>query len=76
VITVENGGEAIAPGDRERVFEPFYSRRPDGTGLGLYVSYNIVKQHGGGLTVECGEPGPTRFRLFLPHRAPRPAEAP
>jgi two-component system, sporulation sensor kinase E len=76
VLRVENGGEAIAVEDMERIFEPFYTRKSDGTGLGLFVSYNIVKQHNGVIEVRSEEGGSTRFTLFLPYRQPRTAEAP
>ena len=74
VIIVENGGETIAATERERIFEPFYSRKPGGTGLGLFVSFNIVKQHDGLLASVDAPPGRTRFRLFLPYTQPRTAE--
>ncbi len=76
LIGVENGGEGIGASEMERIFEPFYTRKPGGTGLGLYVSYNIVKQHGGVLDARS-EPGRwTRFRVFLPFDQPRRTEAP
>ena len=48
------------------LFEPFFTTKPKGTGLGLYVSQDIVRRHGGGLTVSS-EPGRgTTFTLELP----------
>ncbi|MGZ9234371.1 MAG: ATP-binding protein, partial [Anaerolineales bacterium] len=48
------------------IFEPFFSTKEGGTGLGLTVSYNIVTAHGGTLDLVNGhEPG-AGFRLFLP----------
>ncbi len=76
VVVFENGGESIDPSERERLFEPFFSRKQNGTGLGLYVSYNIVKQHGGTLEAESDPAGVTRFRLFLPCKPPLSSEAP
>lgn len=76
ILSVENGGQGIPPEDHERIFEPFHTRKSDGTGLGLFVSYNIVKQHGGAIEVESGAAGPTRFSVYLPFQQPRSAEAP
>ena len=46
-------GAGIAPEDLPRVFESFYSTKPSGLGLGLYVSHGIVQQHGGHITVRA-----------------------
>jgi two-component system NtrC family sensor kinase len=68
VITqVADNGPGIPPGVLPRVFEPFFTTKKvgDGAGLGLSVSYGIVEQHGGRLSVES-EPGRTVFTLELP----------
>ena len=67
-ITVENHGESIPDEVMRRLFEPFYTTKPRdvGTGLGLSVSYGIVKEHKGELTVESEEGGWTRFHVDLP----------
>src|SRR5262245_24276338 len=66
-VSVYNSGEPIAPGDRERVFEPFSasSRRVGGTALGLSISRTIVEAHGGRIWVESGTTG-TKFVFTLP----------
>ncbi len=46
-IEVEDEGVGISPENVERVFDPFYTTRSDGTGLGLPIAYRIVSQHGG-----------------------------
>jgi signal transduction histidine kinase/tetratricopeptide (TPR) repeat protein len=65
-VEVRDTGHGIKPGDLERIFEPFFTRRAGGTGLGLYVSYGIIERHGG--RIECasawGE-GAT-FTIVLP----------
>lgn len=72
---VENGIEMIfedtGPGIpeelRNNIFEPFFSTKDGGTGLGLTVSYNIVTSHGGTLDIIDGQHGRGAcFRLFLP----------
>jgi len=65
-ITVQDSGPGIPPDRRNNIFEPFFSTKDGGTGLGLTVSYNIVTAHGGTLDlVNEQEPGAC-FRLFLP----------
>ena len=65
-ITVRDEGAGISPANRERLFEPFFTTRPEGTGLGLSVSYGIVRSHGGRIDVES-EPGRgATFTVTLP----------
>ena len=69
-ISVEDTGAGIAPEHLSRLFEPFFTTKPvgKGTGLGLSISYDIVKQHGGEITV-TSEPGKgSRFCVWLPAR--------
>jgi len=62
----QDTGPGIPEDKRNNIFEPFYSTKEGGTGLGLTVSYNIVTAHGGTLDlIEGDEPGAC-FRLFLP----------
>jgi signal transduction histidine kinase len=59
-------GPGIPVEQQAAVFEPFYSSKEGGTGLGLTVSYNIVTAHGGALEL-VGDQGPGAcFRVFLP----------
>jgi len=51
-ISFTNSGPLIPPEILPTVFEPFSSTKPKGSGLGLWVSHNLVQQHGGSLTVE------------------------
>lgn len=48
-LRVSDNGPGIAPGDRERIFEPFFSARSGGTGLGLAVARGVALAHGGAL---------------------------
>ena len=49
-----------------QLFEPFFTSRPDGTGLGLAVSYNIVERHGGRIKVESETGVGSTFTIALP----------
>ncbi len=64
--SVSDTGAGIPPEDREKVFEPFFSRKRKGTGLGLAIVHQIVAGHQGEIGVES-EPGHgTTFRITLP----------
>ncbi|RME41188.1 MAG: PAS domain S-box protein [Caldilineae bacterium] len=52
MVSFTNNGPAIAADDLPHIFEPFFTTKPDGNGLGLWISHNLVEQHGGTLTVE------------------------
>ena len=62
----QDTGPGIPQEKRNNIFEPFYSTKEGGTGLGLTVSYNIVTAHGGTLDLIDGERPGACFRLFLP----------
>ena len=51
-IRVTDTGCGIAPDDQKRIFEPFFSLRKGGTGLGLFLSLNSVRQWGGDILVD------------------------
>jgi len=65
-ITFQDSGPGIAEEKRNNIFEPFFSTKEGGTGLGLTVSYNIVTAHGGILDLVNGNKPGACFRLFLP----------
>jgi len=65
-IIFEDSGPGIPEERRESIFEPFFSTKEGGTGLGLTVSYNIVTAHGGTLDLINGHGTGACFRLFLP----------
>jgi signal transduction histidine kinase len=65
-VAVEDTGSGVAAADKERVFEPFFSRRPGGTGLGLAIVKQIIENHRGTIR-ETGQVGSgARFEIELP----------
>jgi len=65
-IEIADSGRGIDSDDLERIFEPFFTTRRDGTGLGLWVAQNIVRQHGGRIDVRTGPGKGTAFQIILP----------
>jgi two-component system sensor histidine kinase HydH len=66
LFVVEDRGPGLAPGDETSVFEPFFTRRKDGTGLGLALVSQIASAHGGWVRAANREGGGARFELWLP----------
>jgi two-component system sensor histidine kinase HydH len=65
-IEVRDFGEGLPPGEEERIFEPFHTRRARGTGLGLAVARRIVELHRGALVAKNHPEGGALFRLSIP----------
>jgi PAS domain S-box-containing protein len=65
-VRVEDQGTGIAPENLKRVFEPFFTTKPKGSGLGLYISHDIVKRHGGAVTIQSEEGRGTTITVELP----------
>ena len=72
LIQVRDEGCGISAAERDRIFDPFYTTKETGTGLGLTVAHRIVEQHGGVLTAEANPDKGTTFSVLLPvHREGR-----
>jgi signal transduction histidine kinase len=65
-VEVEDTGPGIEPEIRDRVFEPFFSTKTSGSGLGLALVKRIAEDHGGGVALEQAPGGGTRAVLWLP----------
>jgi len=66
VIEVGDGGPGVPEEDREKIFEPFFTGKTQGTGLGLAVARRVVESHGGTLTVHTSPRGGALFRAEIP----------
>ena len=66
VIEIADRGPGVAEEDRERVFEPFFTGKTAGTGLGLAVVRRVIEQHGGTIAVLANPGGGALFRAEIP----------
>jgi len=75
IISVEDSGKGIPAEIRSRIFDPFFTTKAEGrgTGLGLYIVYNIVQKHSGSIRVEDLISGGSRFVIEIPARQQAPA---
>ena len=71
-LSVEDEGEGVKPELREQVFQPFFTTKPQGSGLGLAMVQTIVTQHGGTVRLDSSELRGACFRVQLPtaHQGP------
>lgn len=77
-LTVADSGPGIAPEHKEKLFLPYFSTKQRGSGLGLSIVRNIIRDHGGTIRVEDNSPQGTRFIIEMPaarREAPQLQEA-
>jgi len=77
VLTISDTGTGIPPGDIEKIFEPFYTKKKmgrSGTGLGMAVVWGTVKDHKGYIHVQSTEGKGTTFTLYFPVTREKPPE--
>jgi signal transduction histidine kinase len=70
VMTLSDQGPGLSPTDLQHLFRPYYSNRPQGSGIGLTIARQIVQQHGGKLWAENLPQGGAQFSMVLPLSPP------
>ena len=66
VVAVQDSGPGLDLAMVDRLFEPFYTTKPDGTGMGLSICQSIIEAHGGRLWTRANEPRGAVFQFSLP----------
>jgi PAS domain S-box-containing protein len=74
VITFQDQGRGIAQESLTKIFDPYFTTKSKGSGLGLTMSYMIIKRHDGHMTVESEVGRGTTFKIYLPATEEVPAE--
>jgi two-component system, cell cycle sensor histidine kinase and response regulator CckA len=68
-IAIRDHGSGIPKKNQERIFDPYFTTKKTGSGLGLTISFSIVKRHGGTITLDSTPGEGSTFTLFLPASA-------
>jgi len=71
IVTVHDSGPGLRPGSEESIFEPFYTTKANGMGLGLSIARSILEAHGGEIRAANDSIRGARFEFFLPAIAGR-----
>jgi two-component system sensor histidine kinase HydH len=75
-VAIIDRGSGIRPEHREQIFNPFFTTKPSGVGLGLPIAAKIVDEHGGRLEVQSEQNQGSAFVVQLPYRRPSPLTNP
>jgi signal transduction histidine kinase len=70
-ISVSDRGAGIPRAHVQKIFDPYFTTKPDRSGMGLAISYAVVRNHGGHIRVESDPGKGTAFRIYLPAREQR-----
>jgi len=68
ILTVHDNGPGIPPERMSSIFDPYFTTKPEGSGLGLWIAQQIVTAHGGTLSAQNGPTGGALFTMVLPAR--------
>jgi two-component system sensor histidine kinase HydH len=70
-VEIEDTGAGIGAAEADKVFNPFFTTKSSGTGLGLALAHKIIENHGGSITFRSTPGVGTTFRVVLPLQAER-----
>ncbi|MBA2356500.1 MAG: response regulator [Acidobacteria bacterium] len=74
-ISIKDQGQGIPVEHLDRIFDPYFTTKPSGTGLGLAVSHAVIQNHGGFITAESSLGSGATFNIYLPRSTKRVAPA-
>jgi len=68
IFEIHDSGTGILEEDKGRIFDPFFTRKPEGTGMGLSISRQIIEKHGALMELDSSPGKGTTFRLIFPQK--------